>query len=249
MTETNVWTMPQDAYEKWDDDSRRIGNEDSGESDELRNEQTRRLMSSGILLYRWYSKHRRVFIAPFFDWATARSGAGKRQTMNSEDRGVSTVRGMRIDESVTKLLPCNSRRSFLSAVDYGVCQLTDMWEILSVNIWTVATQPVFSSNSLEDRVKSPWDKASEMVTCWRRWNAARSVTHGSSGRLSASVCIRAGAVVGECHPRALSLLYGDESCCSNGLSVALKLRDRETMNKHWWLALALSQLSRLAAQI
>lgn len=162
MTETNVWTMPQDAYEKWDDDSRRIGNEDSGESDELRNEQTRRLMSSGILLYRWYSKHRRVFIAPFFDWATARSGAGKRQTMNSEDRGVSTVRGMRIDESVTKLLPCNSRRSFLSAVDYGVCQLTDMWEILSVNIWTVATQPVFSSNSLEDWVKSPWDKASEM---------------------------------------------------------------------------------------
>lgn len=172
--------------------------------------------------------------------------------MNNEDRGVSTVRGMRIDESVIKLLPCNSRRSFLSATDYGVCQLTDMWEILLVNIWTVATQPVFSSNPLEDLGKSPWDKASEMVMRWAPAGEGETQLapwHGSSGRRSVSVCISAGAVVGECHPWALSLLYGDESCCSNGLSLALKLRDRQTMNKHWWLALALSELSRLAVQI
>lgn len=53
--------MPQETYEKLDDDSRWIGHEDSGDrqngrigekvtAHELRNERTRRLMSSGILL-------------------------------------------------------------------------------------------------------------------------------------------------------------------------------------------------------
>lgn len=63
-----------------------------------------------------------------------------------------------------------------------------------------------------------------------------------------SVRIGAGAVAGERHAQTLSLWYGDESCSSNGLSLALKLRDNEQTLVISIKDVAISELSRLAVE-